>query len=478
MKRYIWAVGVAAGVLLMAGCNDFLNCDECQKDPNRQLSATMLQRLTGIESVMGSEWNSHLARSTNMWTQQVAGTDRQYAQLAKYTMTESDFTGEFSGMYTAGGLIDIRALEAQADSAGNEVFGGLARILEALDLGMGASIWGDIPASQAGDIDQYPVPQLDAQSAVYAMVQAKLDTGIALLTSGSGSGPGKADVWLGGDIPSWIKVAHTLKGRFYMHWVEAQRRGDATAAQEACGGDCVTKALAEFPLGISDTTHQLMTWNSGTPGEWNWWYDFVVFSRSGYLSPSAVFVDTMVARDDPRLSAYFQPNFLGVYKGAAEGGPADSTTSDFGTDSKQRMAIDARIPFVTLNENLLHWAEAAFYASDEVTAKAKLNAYETVNGLPATNLSGNALLQEIAIQEWIGQFMNVDAYNDWKRTCWPNIAPAVSGKNVPGRPFYGVDERNANPNIVPPSDQPARNANDPAGGMVTAAIGATCEGSK
>jgi starch-binding outer membrane protein, SusD/RagB family len=61
-------------------------------------------------------------------------------------------------------------------------------------------------------------------------------------------------------------------------------------------------------------------------------------------------------------------------------------------------------------------------------------------------------------------FQTIEPWNDYKRTCLPEIEPLAGG--VPGRLFYGEDERNVNPNIPPPAAQPARNDNDP--GLCTA----------
>ncbi len=472
MKRYIRALSIVALPAIIAACNDFLTCSECQTDPNRQTSATLAQRLTGIEAAMGLQWNSHLARSLSMFIQQTAGTDRQYGDIGVYNIGEETWDNEFSGVYTAGGLIDIKQLKADADAANEPIYGGIARVIEAMDIGMAASIWGPIPYSEAaGDVTK---PKLDNQQDVYAAVQSLLDEAIAMLGQ-SGNSPGDADVWLGGDRTAWTQVAHTLKGRFYMHWAEAQVSPSAsgaeqTAAQTACGGNCVDKAISEFAAGISSSGNDLRTWNSATPGEENWWWRFVTLDRANYLSPGASLVDTMVSRSDPRLSSYFTRSG-GVYRGAKPGEAYTAALSKFGP----RVSADFRQPMVTHNENLLHWAEALYYKGDG-QALTKLNEYKTANGLPTVSLSGPALLQEIAIEEYIAQFQNVDAYNDWKRTCYPNITPAVSGQDVPARLFYGLSERNANSeNIVPPDQQPHRNLNDPIGGTAhpTDCLGST-----
>ena len=70
-------------------------------------------------------------------------------------------------------------------------------------------------------------------------------------------------------------------------------------------------------------------------------------------------------------------------------------------------------------------------------------------------------------------FQNTEVWNDYRRTCYPNLAPA-SGNFLPARLVYGTDERRANPNIPSPSQQPRRNQLDPA--TATAVDGSRCLG--
>jgi hypothetical protein len=63
-------------------------------------------------------------------------------------------------------------------------------------------------------------------------------------------------------------------------------------------------------------------------------------------------------------------------------------------------------------------------------------------------------------EKYISLFMNVEIYNDWKRTNRPAVTP-YTGLQIPRRLLYSLDERAANPNIPAPSQQPVRNANDP-----------------
>jgi hypothetical protein len=102
-----------------------------------------------------------------------------------------------------------------------------------------------------------------------------------------------------------------------------------------------------------------------------------------------------------------------------------------------------------------------------VDAGRACSASERGVALPALNstASGQALLEQIINQKYIALFLNMEVWNDYKRTCLPAIQP-VAGKRVPARLFYGQTERQTNSlerggHIPPPDQQPARNDNDP-----------------
>ena len=87
---------------------------------------------------------------------------------------------------------------------------------------------------------------------------------------------------------------------------------------------------------------------------------------------------------------------------------------------------------------------------------------------------GDALLREILTEKYIVTFQTIEGWNDYKRTCFPNVAPVVEGRTIPARLFYDTAERQTNTSIPDPSLQPSRNDNDPAN--ATDPFGAECLG--
>ena len=135
------------------------------------------------------------------------------------------------------------------------------------------------------------------------------------------------------------------------------------------------------------------------------------------------------------------------------------------------------VPLVTANENLLTWAEANQRTGKNAAALTRLNQARGLAGLAAEpdTLAGQSLLAEILTEAYIDDFMSVEAWNLYKRTCTPNLTPVVNGAKIPARFPYDASERNTNTNIPLFSQQPVRNANDPANSKSDAS-GAACLG--
>jgi hypothetical protein len=295
-------------------------------------------------------------------------------------------------------------------------------------------------------------PKLDKQAEVYAAVQTLLDQAIADLGSGSGRGPGALDIAYKGSVAKMVAAARTLKARFYMHWAEL----DAGNYQ---------KALAEANQGITAVANNMMTThNAAKSTEWSMWHQFYN-SRDTYARAGKFMVDLMTARNDPRLKIYYAPLASGSVEGASVAEPKTGA-SLLGTAFRSQASP---FPLITYEENELIKAECNFKTGNETAALQNLNNARaavatkwTVTYPPLAGLSGQALLDEILTEKYLSLFLQIEVWNDYKRNCFPRLT-TYQGKPIPGRVFYGVNERNANSSIPAPAAQPARNANDPAG---------------
>jgi len=408
-----------------------------------------------------------------MWMQQMAGTDRQYRGYDQYSITEGLF-GEYSSAYTGGGLIDMRAIQAEAEASGNKILGGITKVWEALVMGFVADMYGDASYSQAVNGDEFPQPALDTQAEIYAALQTLLDGAIADLQSGQGA-VGDLDLSLGGDPDLWVGVANTLKARLYLHTAEV----NPSAYQQALSALCTGTTLASCTKGIQSSAGDLNEYHSSASGEENIWWQFIARDRDSYMRPGKFLIDLMNGRNDPRRDEYFQLNGSNVYAGAAPGeGLKTDVHSNLGLT---RLDPDFDQPILTYKETLAIIAESAYRTNNLTLARAALDALvATYGGSPVgAGLSGVALLTRILDEKYIALFQNYEVYNDWKRTCYPNLTPANNTYqgNIPARFTYPVAERSSNPDNIPDAGaQPRRNANDLVNAL--SADGTACKGQK
>lgn len=492
--RFAVAAGMLAG--WTAAC-DFV--EPTSENPNSVPDATVDQLFVASQINTWFFATGDMSRHVSVWMQQMGGTDRQFTGVEVYSITETSLVPEWSRVYgsgegrASGGLLDLRNAQAVAEERGSRVYAGILKIHEAYLIGMASSFWGDIPYSQAVNIDEYPTPELDDQAAVYADVQALLDEAIADIQSGEtvvAGEPGSSDMVFGGDPDAWEAVAWTLKARFYMHWAEGDNN-NYDAALVAAGN------------GIDEAAGNWVTQHSTTLKEANLWYQFSL-DRSGYISSGNLLLaldedsdgQYTVGADDPRLPLYFNqvavcplgltcpgdqdPDVL--YIGSPPGTDSIITLggvdySDPGADGSQLMVAgqaDYGHAIVSCAENQLIIAEAEYNVGTEANARTALQnalncqearwadlGYTIDLGTVDPGLTGPALLAEIMEQKYRALFLNIEYWNDYKRACLPALQPAGGNAELPGRLFYAQPERETNPNIPAPGSVFERNDNDP-----------------
>ncbi len=451
-------VTLVSAALLATGCNDFLSGGDLSNDPNNPTAASNRQLFVGVQSNTWALLGSDPARVAGLLTQQFLGGQAQYYSTYTYSINEQTTNGFHSAIYASGGLRDVRILQQNARQQGDTLFLGIAQVQEALLIGTAADLFGDIVYTQA--LTDTPNPALDRQLAVYDSVQALLSRAITNLQAFRGTatnlGPGAADVNYGGNKDAWTRLARTLKARYHLHTAEV-RQG------------AYQLALAEARQGIADPDNDYKAVFSGTAGEENFYFQFTLVQRFGYLVPNPAFVELLQQRNDPRLEQYFdatgdvcgEPFFCLSYIGDGTG------LGEEGYDQ----------PLVTAQENLLIWAESAFRTGNEAEAREQLNRARAIPELApvAATLSGRPLLAEILTEKYIALFGSIEPYNDYKRTCFPNLQPTTAGVKIPARLPYDAGERQTNTSIPQPQAQPTRNQNDPAN-TISDGTGQACLG--
>ncbi|HKP76957.1 MAG TPA: SusD/RagB family nutrient-binding outer membrane lipoprotein, partial [Longimicrobiaceae bacterium] len=245
----------------------------------------------------------------------------------------------------------------------------------------------------------------------------------------------------------------------------------ATAANTACAGNCLTKALAAAGNGINTAGGNWESVHSSASTETNWWFQFNS-ERSGYVAAGALMVDSLTARADPRLAIYFTgPPYVGSKPGQDNG-----SASPLNIGSGGIAEASNGLPLISCAETQFIIAEAQYRLGATAAANTALQngitCQESHFGVNIPNppaLTGTALFHEIMMQKYFALFLNMEAWNDYKRTCEPNVAAGVkaggslASKPIPARVFYGESERQSNDNLSAPGtgNNGLRNRNDP-----------------
>lgn len=430
----------------LVACVDFTG-PGIDLNPNVPSAATPAQLFPAVQAFQQAFMTSVINYYVSIWDQQMMGINRQFSSIARYSLYDENSLF-WDNYYVGGGLVDLRTIQNQTGAAGDKLFQGIAQAYEALIMDQAADAWGNIIYKSGGVLQavqpNIPTPTLQGQAAVYADLQLLLDSAIVNITAG-GPGPAGKDLVYNGQAVRWIPMIHTLKARIAMH-----QRNYVVAASEAA-------------LGIASKTGDYNTYQSANIGEENQWFQFRR-NRGTDMSAGDTLVVLMASRADPRAAGYFENKGTAgapVYKGAKPGDEDDGT---FSWLSATRGAGGFKQPWITYDENQLIKAEALSLNGNDAAALLALQAYKTANGIVfnfAAPIAGAALRNEIMVEKYIAMFQHFETWNDYKRTCTPNLRPNPTSvapqTKIPLRFIYPLSERQTNPNIPPPSAVGVRN---------------------
>ncbi len=453
MKKIFILLIFLSFVVMWTSCEKNLTGGKLDNNPNMATDVPMESLLSAIEVnsfVYNENFNAWLV---SIWMQQMSGTAMTFENYGRYEVMEDLFDPEWRRAYRGAGLVDIKKLHEAAVETGNKKMQGVAKILEAFIMGATASLYGDIPYSEAIVED---IPKLDKMSDVFSALQTLLDGAIADLVSGEGYVASDADHYYGGDANKWIAVAHSLKARYYLEWAEVEAGN-------------YSLAIAEADQGIASSADNFKAKHSDTDGEDNCWYQLEAGSRAGNVSAGKFLVELLKSRNDPRLEIYYDKDSEGNYTGS-DPGDGNSSAGFLNPDTYGSKAWSSE--FISWEEMQFISAECQYANGDAAGALSTLDGVLagiegkfniTLTRYSDTGLTGEQVLEAIMMEKYIAMFLNMVVWSDWKRTNYPVFTTTYSDRPMPRRFLYSMQERNSNPNIPAPSSVGiyTRNENDP-----------------
>jgi hypothetical protein len=455
--------------LTIFSCTSYL--DDQNVDPDGLVDSDAKNLFQGVLLADQFFQTSANARSVMIWLNQANGENRQYTILNNWNNSvASEFDDNWNFAYV-NCITQAKIAQAKADQEVNPNLKGAMQVIEAHCMGTVASLWGDAPYSELDISGKNLTPKYDTQASIYAQMQTLLDDAITNLSASVGGEiPSDKDIYYTGDNAKWIKLAYSLKARFYLHVKDYPN----------------AKIYAALGIDNPDDDMKAKFGNSYLQS-FNPYYSFLVYDRDDYMSgdgyaarlldPSAALYRGNAKTDEAARYAYtyneeyFSPYSLNIY-----GGDYGGTNGKFGSDSP--------IPMVTYGEMLLIIAEANARENFS-SGLASYNSYRSLlntgysigidnagydsetfsyTGYDASDFAAGgmenasssltdqeALLREIFEERYIYFMGTFECFNDFGRS---NNAAGIQLKSgntgSPQRFLYPQSEINSNPNTPNP----------------------------
>jgi hypothetical protein len=442
---------IIAGFILLAivisSCKKWVNPD-INQNPNQPADAALNSILPVAEANMAYQTGGDLAYPARLWMQQIAGDGNQMLAYDNYNFNSSESDAAWQNMY-AYSMVDLYTMIQKAKDQSSPYYGGIAKVLMAYALGCVTDLYGDMPYSQAFQGRANLSPAFDKQQQVYASINSLLSSAITdLSASTSLLSPGADDIIYGGDVTKWTEAAYALQARYAIHLSKVNGASAYTTALTA-----LTNAFTantddmEFKFGTSS--------NNSAPI-----YQFL--NQRGDYESAEFIVDTLFNANDPRATVFIDTTGVGAIGSVP--GEGDWPTATIGS---YYAAPNAPVPFISYVECLFIKAEAEFQTNDKIDAapdfnkavKASLAKYNVSTpaweAIYANETTASITLEKIMTQKYIALYLQLEVYNDWRRTGFPShIAdnspnlPALNTNNniVPRRYPYPTSEKEYNKN--------------------------------
>ncbi|MEV4887544.1 Starch-binding associating with outer membrane [Chitinophaga ginsengisegetis] len=451
MKKLLIPFSLIFATVWLAGCQKDL--ERTNINPNEPTAVQPDYLLSnGIKANVDTYWGSDATMETSLLYIQYWA-KIQYPDPDRYIPATTNIQTVWNNFY-AQGIADFTKLAELGDTLHNPNYKAVGIIMRSWIFQVLTDLYGDIPYTQAGNIDKYLTPVYDSQRVVYRGLLAELKN--AANTISPSDNPILGDSLLAGNMNGWKKFANGLRSRIALRLAD---RDPATAkavfAELAAEGNFfLTASDREVKLNYLTSPNQNPV---GRNRE----------TRNDYRISKTV-VDKLKALNDPRLSIYAAlPADTNAYIGVTNGLSADSAsrlgfskTSDVGAAFT---ATQAPAFVFTYAEQLFILAEAAqrnlisgnaadLYAQ---AIRASFKQYgitgtqvDTYLAQPAVAYDANNYKKSIGEQKWLALFSEgLEAFAEWRRLDYPQLKPAYTGAlqgKMPLRLTYPSSEQALN----------------------------------
>jgi len=447
-------VGVC--LLTFNACRDITELNIDPNNPTEVLPENLLTQAQYelAERVWGRNYNGEW---TMLLVQQWA--QNEYAEESRYLVDGNTFDDLWVDIYSnvlkelreSGELVSANA-ELDAAIKTNQL--AILDIIEVYAFSVLADGFGDIPYSQALDIDQYPNPAYDSQQDVYTGLVETLKNAVASMNASAGSGAfSSGDIIYGGNVANWSAFGNSLLLRMAMRMSNVDE-ATASAVINGISGDFIG----------SNSQNALFGFNSNPDIANPLYVDNSINGRDDFCV-SDILVDALQDRNDPRLTVYADTTNSGTYVGLPCGLTDEEAFALKSTTSRPSERVrSAEEPAILMDYAEVQFLLAEAYergilSGDAAVAynagvRASMNYWGFYDVSPGIGGVSNYLAANpydsgnwkatLGMQKWLAYYMNgTQAWAEWSE---PELAVPLAAvvPEIPVRLPYPISEQTRN----------------------------------
>ena len=430
---------IAAGMLLLTGCNLDIN-DDPNYPSNDDITANLIfpSVENAVADVVGDQMFNYAGFFAQYFEQKP--TANQYNDLAELKLDESSnlFDRCYRLLY-AGALEDIEQVKGRVTNT-SDLFA--CAVMRAYCFQLLVDNMDQAPYEEALQGSGNAMPKWDSGQAVYEGVLAELDEAQAALT---GEAMSVTDPMLNKDLNQWIGLANALRLRMYLRLIDGN--------VDAAGYTAKAKALVSADNFFTGN----VTWDvySNAEGQYSPWYGSYFALGTGNHVAAYPIVTYYEYTNDPRIAyAIDKTAHDGVYAGQIPGSKTllKDWTGIAVNSSDQYVSAIRYTPAINMPIYLYTQAELQFLIAEvqmrfNNNASAAQAAYEAgvradfsdrgIAGAADFLAAGGSWtaatnkLELIYMQKWVSLFYrdHMEAWTELRRTDVPALSP-YTGKQI------------------------------------------------
>tara|TARA_R110002049_G_scaffold14886_7_gene61962 strand:+ start:2847 stop:4304 length:1458 start_codon:yes stop_codon:yes gene_type:complete len=458
---------ILVGLTTVMSCSDYLDINVAPDSPSdAQVTESVI--LPNVLAELSYELSGgYVARASSLWTAQIATTG-EGRNISTLFLDDTDVNNTWQFSLYTGILKDAKLIEQKAIETGNTQYLGISKVIQAYGLSIVADLWNEAPWSEAYDLEIIK-PKFDTQEELYNSIDQLLEAAITDIDSAITSGKiVYEDLLYNGDLNKWKKLAYSLRARFAMRLIYA--KGDSQA-------DLVLLYASNGFTSNDDDAGFAFEDKEDANNPWVQWAD-----KWTDVYINTFIVDLLGLNTDPRLDAYALNNrSTQTITGAQNGTTIQSTSTSYVSIEKNLGTLNGQSYFMKNTSNIkwMSYSELLFLVSEAYLFKqdapnAQINLRNAIkanldelasNGilaltstqiinfsdgfeLPASFENSQKMIIE---QKYIANFLQIEPYNDYRRTGYPDIPLPVANysSQIPERFPYGTNSILNNADNVP-----------------------------